>query len=85
VLFLIGAVVTLTFLVVLTALGLLFMTLFSLVIGAERLLAALFPAYRHRRRGRYLVIPVSVRGMVRLAPGHREAIEASSFELPEQH
>lgn len=83
-LFLMGAVLTLTFLAVLAALGLLLMVLVGTAIGAERLLATLVPAYRRRRRGRHVSVPITLRSMVRFAPGRSGAIEARSFELPRQ-
>ncbi len=86
VLFLVGAVVTLLLLAFVAAVGLALMVLVAVVIGAERLLAALVPAYRRRRQGRYVNMPVTLRRMVRITPGHSEVIEARSFELPsEQH
>lgn len=84
VLFLIGTLVTLTFLALLAVMGLVLVVLVGIAIGAERLLAALVPAYRRRRGGRYVTMPVTVRSMMRFAPGRNEAIEARSFELPDE-
>ena len=79
---LVGVVVTFVFLAVLAALGLVLMVLVATAIAAERLLAALVPAYRHRRRGRYVTMPTTLRTMVWFTPGRSEPIEAHTLESP---
>ncbi len=49
----------------LAALGLVVMALVGIVMGAERLLASLVPAYRRRRRQRYLSMPTGLVRVVR--------------------
>lgn len=81
-LFLIGAVAVLSLLAVLAALGLVVMALIGVLIGVERLLGLLVPAYRRRRRERYLTMPGSLVRVVRFGSGPGKVIEARSYELP---
>lgn len=81
-LFLSGVVAVLVFLAVLATLALLVMALVGVVIGAERLLALLVPAYRRRRRERYLTMPAGLVRVVRFGSGPTQAIDARSYELP---
>jgi Flp pilus assembly protein TadB len=64
-LFLIVAAAVLVFTALLAALGLVVMALVGIVMGAERLLASLVPAYRRRRRQRYLSMPTGLVRVVR--------------------
>lgn len=84
ILFLAGAVALLVFLAVLAALALLAMALVGVLMGAERLLGLLVPAYRRRRRARYLNMPTGIVRMVRFGPGRGQLIEARSRELHER-
>jgi len=84
VLLLIGAVAVFIFLALLAALSLLVMALFGIVMGAERLLALLVPAYGHRRRERYITMPRVLVRTVRFGSRPGQVIEASSRELPPQ-
>jgi hypothetical protein len=82
VLFLVGAVAVLVFLAILAVLGLLVMTLVGIVMGAERLLGLLVPAYRRRHRERYLAMPAGFIRVVRFGSRASPVIEARSYELP---
>lgn len=82
-LFLVVAVAALVLLVFLAGIGLLFMALVGVLMGAERLLGLLVPAYRRRRRERYLSMPTGVIRTVRFGLGPTEVIEARSRELPQ--
>jgi hypothetical protein len=62
--FLLGAAAVLVLMALLAALGLVVMALVGVVMGAERLLASLVPAYR-RRRQRYLSMPAGLVRVVR--------------------
>lgn len=85
-LFLLGALATLLVLAVLVAVGLVLTVLVGVAIGAGRLLAALSPAYRRRRRERTVTMARTFRAVVRFAPTSNRAIEATAVELPdEQH
>ncbi len=81
-LFLVGVVVTLAVLAVLAAVGLALMVVVGLAIGAGRLLAALSPSYRRRRRERTVTMARTFRAVVRFAPARSRAIEATASELP---
>lgn len=83
VLFLVGAVALLVFLAVLAALGLLVMALVGVLMVAERLLALLVPAYRRRRRERYLTMPAGLIRMVRFGSGPTQVVDARSYEVPD--
>lgn len=80
-LFLIGAAALLLLLAFLAALGLLLMALVGVVMGAERLLGLLVPAYR-RRRNRYLGMPTILIRTVRFGSGPTQVLEARSHDLP---
>ncbi|MGH8987346.1 MAG: hypothetical protein ACRDXC_01950 [Acidimicrobiales bacterium] len=89
-LFLVGALTVLVFLTVLAAVGLLVMALVGVLIGAERLLGLLVPAYGRRRRARYLTMPAGLVRVVRLGrfgpfgpfgSGRSQVIDARSSEL----
>jgi Flp pilus assembly protein TadB len=82
--FLAGAAVVLLVLTVLAALGLIVMALVGLLIGAERLLGLLVPAYRRRRRERYLTMPARLFHLVRFGSGPSHVIDARSFEVPSE-
>ncbi|MDA8276113.1 MAG: hypothetical protein M0029_12160 [Actinomycetota bacterium] len=85
-LFFLGALVTLLVLAVLAAVGLALMLLVGVAIGAGRLLAALSPAYRRRRRERTATMARAFHAVVRFVPSGGRAIEATAVELPdEQH
>ena len=81
-LFLAGAVAVLAVLAFLAAVGLAVMALVGALIGVERLLGLLVPAYRRRRRGRTLTVPAGLFRMVRFGSVANEVIEARSHELP---
>ncbi len=82
-LFLVAVVAALVLLVFLAGIGLLFMALVGVLMGAERLLGLLVPAYRRRRRERYLTMPTGVIRTVRFGSGPTQVIEARSHELPQ--
>ena len=83
-LFLIGAVAVFVFLAILAALSLLVMALFGIVMGAERLLALLVPAYGRRRHEHLITMPRVLVRTVRFGSRPGQVIEASSRELPPQ-
>lgn len=76
-----GAAIVFVFLAFLAALGLVLMALVGVLIGAERLLGLLVPAYRRRRSERYLTMPSGLIRTVRFRSGPVQVIEAHSFEL----
>lgn len=84
ILFLVGAVAMAVFLAGLAVLALLVMALVGTLIGAERLLALLVPAYRHRRRRRHVAMPAGLVRMVRFGSGPTQVIDARSYE-PKEH
>lgn len=85
ILLLIVVVAVLVLLAVLAALGLVLMAIVGVVIGAERLLGLLVPAYRRRRRQRYLTMPTALIRTVRFGSGPTQVIEVHSDELPRQN
>jgi hypothetical protein len=85
VLFVVGAVALLVFLAVLAALGLVLLVLVGIVMGAERLFGLIVPAYRRRRRERYLTMPTVLIRTVRFQSQPTQAnqvIEVGPYELP---
>lgn len=82
VLFLVITVAALILVAVLAALALVLMALVGAVMAGERLLGLLVPAYRRRRRLRYLTMPTGLVRAVRLGSGPTQVIEARSVELP---
>ncbi len=80
----VAAAAGLVVLAVLAALGLLVMALVGLVMGADRLVATLVPAYRRRRRNRYLAMPAGLVRIVRFGSGSAQVVDARSYERPEQ-
>lgn len=84
-LFVVAAAAGLVLLAVLAALGLLVMALVGLVMGADRLVATLVPAYRRRRRDRYVSMPAGLIRVVRFGSGAAaQVIDARSYERPER-
>ncbi len=81
-LFLAGAAAVLVMLAFVAAVGLVALGLAGVLIGVERLLGLLVPAYRRRRRGRSLTVPAGLIRMVRFGSAPGEVIEARSHELP---
>lgn len=81
--FLAGAVAALMVLTVLAVLGLVLMALVAVLMGAERLLALLVPAYRRRRRERYLTMPAGLVRVVHFGSRPSQVIDARSYELPD--
>lgn len=82
ILFLAITAAVLVILAFLAALGLVLMALIGAVMAGERLLGLLVPAYRRRRRERYLTMPTVLVRTVRFGAGPSQVIEARSEELP---
>lgn len=75
-------VAALVLLAFLAALGLLLMALVGVLMGTERLLGLLVPAYRRRRKERYLTMPTGLIRKVRFGSGRTQVIEAHSYQSP---
>ena len=82
VLFLVVTLAVLVLVAVLAALALVLMALVGAVMAGERLLGLLVPAYRRRRRQRYITMPSGLIRTVRLGSEPTRVIEARSVELP---
>lgn len=76
------AIAVLVFLAVLAALSLFVIALVGVVMGVERLVGLLVPAYRRRRRDRYVSVPRGLIRTIRFGSEPTQVIEAHSYELP---